>query len=77
MKRETLLEYIAGRLEKVARPHPIRMAIDGVDGVEPCDERDHAGAVPVRVHVSAAIPQIDIPTEAIDRLAAYAADSPT
>ena len=40
----------------------------------PCD---HAGAVLVRVHVSAAIPQIDMPTEAIDRLAAYAAESPT
>ena len=40
----------------------------------PCD---HAGAVPVRVHVSAAVPQIDLPTEAIDRLAAHAAESRT
>jgi hypothetical protein len=39
--------------------------------------RDHAGAVPVRVHVSAAVPQIDMPTEAIDRLAAHAAESRT
>jgi hypothetical protein len=39
--------------------------------------RDHAGAVPVRIHVSAAIPQIDMPAEAIDRLAAHAAGSPT
>jgi hypothetical protein len=31
--------------------------------------RDHTGAVPVRVHIGAAIPQIDMPTEAIDRLA--------
>jgi hypothetical protein len=40
----------------------------------PCD---HAGAVPVRVHVSAAAPQIDMPTEAIDRLAAYTAATRT
>jgi hypothetical protein len=32
--------------------------------------RDHAGAVPVRIHIGAGIPQIDMPTEAIDRLAA-------
>ena len=31
--------------------------------------------MPVRLHVSAAIPQIDMPTEAIDRLAAHAAES--
>src|SRR6516225_1981782 len=29
--------------------------------------RDHTGAVPVRIHVGADIPQIDMPTEAIDR----------
>src|SRR5262249_1998130 len=34
--------------------------------------RDHTGAVPVRIHVSAAIPQIDMPTETIDRSAAHA-----
>ena len=32
--------------------------------------RDNTGAMPVRLHVSAAIPQIEMPTEAIDRLAA-------
>jgi hypothetical protein len=39
--------------------------------------RDHAGAVPSRVHVSATVPQIDVPTEAIDRLAAHAAKTRT
>ena len=39
--------------------------------------RDHTGAMPVRVHVSAAVPEIDMPTEAIDRLAAHAAESRT
>jgi len=39
--------------------------------------RDHTGAMPVRVHVSAAVPQIDMPTESIDRLAAHAAESRT
>ena len=39
--------------------------------------RDHTGAVPVRIHVGTAIPQIDMPTEAIDRLAAHAAESRT
>ena len=39
--------------------------------------RDHTGAVPIRIHVSAAIPQIDMPTETIDRLAAHAAESRT
>ena len=34
---------------------------------------DHTVAMPSRIHVGAAIPQIDMPTEAIDRLAAYAA----
>ena len=33
MKRHTLLEYIAGRIAKIARPHPVRVGIDGVDGV--------------------------------------------
>jgi hypothetical protein len=33
--------------------------------------------MPVRVHVSAAVPQIDMPTESIDRLAAHAAESRT
>jgi hypothetical protein len=33
--------------------------------------------VPVRIHIGAAIPQIDMPTEAIVRLAAHAAESPT
>jgi hypothetical protein len=37
--------------------------------------RDHTGAVPVRIHVDAAIPQIDMPTEAIGRSAAHAAES--
>src|SRR6476646_8454785 len=37
--------------------------------------RDHTGAVPVCVHIGATIPQIDMPTEAIHRLAAHAAES--
>src|SRR5262245_315650 len=37
--------------------------------------RDHTGAMPSRIHVGAATPKIDMPTEAIDRLAAHAAES--
>ena len=40
----------------------------------PCD---HAGAVPGRVLVSAAVPQIDMPAEAINGLAAHAAEAGT
>ena len=43
----------------------------------PKSPRDHTGAVPGRIHVGAATPQIDMPTEAIDRLAAHAAESRT
>jgi hypothetical protein len=39
--------------------------------------RDHAGAVPDRVLVGTATPQVDVPAEAIDRLTAYAAKSGT
>src|SRR5262249_49081004 len=35
---------------------------------------NNAGAVPVRVHVRAAVPQVDMPAEAIDRLATHAAE---
>jgi len=40
----------------------------------PCD---HAGAVPVGILVSAAVPQIDMPAEAINGLAAHAAEAGT
>ena len=40
----------------------------------PCD---HAGAVPDRILVSAGIPQIDMPAEAINRLPANTAESGT
>ena len=33
MQRATLLEMLAERIVGVARPHPVRVAIDGVDGV--------------------------------------------
>jgi hypothetical protein len=39
--------------------------------------RDHAGTVPVRVHIRAAVPQIDVPTQAVDQLATHTAVSPT
>ena len=33
MKRSTLIEVLAERIVSVIRPHPVRVAIDGVDGV--------------------------------------------
>jgi len=33
MNRTALLEVLADRITGVARPHPVRVAIDGVDGV--------------------------------------------
>jgi hypothetical protein len=37
---------------------------------------DHAGGVPYGILVGAAIPQVDVPAESVDRLAADAAVSP-
>ena len=39
--------------------------------------RNHAGAVPVGILVSAAVPQLDMPAEAINGLAAHAAEAGT
>jgi uridine kinase len=33
MERAALLELLAGHITRLARPHPVRVAIDGVDGV--------------------------------------------
>lgn len=33
MNRAALLEFLADRIARVQRPHPVRVAIDGVDGV--------------------------------------------
>jgi hypothetical protein len=33
MKPSMLIDWLAGRILGVIRPHPVRVAIDGVDGV--------------------------------------------
>ena len=33
MKRLDLLQELAARIARIERPHPVRVAIDGVDGV--------------------------------------------
>ena len=71
MKRATLIELVAERIVMVSSPHPVRVAIDGVDGVGKttlADELAHAVSIYGRPVIRASVDSFHNPRSVRYRL---------